>query len=381
MKFIQTVLTLVTVCAAGAVLAQEEEEERSFGKWRIAVGGAFNGAVRSSVSPRNVYVPARYTLPAGTTTRAEAMSRAQSGQYDGGGYIKADNLNNGWNTENWKLPTSFYRPNAGDPEGHFELENSYQEIVGSSVSRAGTSTSDDPYQFGISAEISREIWAHDEWGDNRWGVDFAAAFSYFFQRDVYHASGEATRTDTVLDGSIQTIVDDPDAMYDYENGTDTPVNNMYGHGNATADFNSPALLWSNVKDPQDVGGTTRTVSSMSGYTASGDYRELEMLFMFRPWYEITDWWRVFAQVGVGVSWGRFESRFNGTGVCTSESFDQWDVYGVAGVGTLFRYDIFSLSFDIFGRFLRDDMDVNGQYVHGSVSRADWGFRVMAGVEF
>jgi len=368
---------LFAAVAFGVSLAAcaEEAERDMFGKWRFSVGGAFNSAVRSSIGMRNLPAPSGF-VPSGMS-RDEAFRRAHSYQYEGGGYVAPDELNNGWNTENWKLPTSAYRGN-----GLFVLDSgAYQDVVGSSSSQGYSGDSPDPCQYGLSFELSRELWAHDEAFEHRWGVDFAVAVSYFFQRNAYRGRGYASRSDSIREGRVQTVIDDPDAMYEYDNGEDFPVGGMYGHGTYVNDYISPALLWENIGLPYDADGQTRTVSSSRMYSANGDYRELEMLFMLRPWYEITDWWRVYGELGVGVSWGNFESEVYGSGLSCGEDFSKWDCYGVAGLGTMFRYGMFDLSLDFLGRFLRDDLDVDGRYLNGAIRRSDWGFRVMVGVEF
>lgn len=366
------------VMLAGVALAAgaaEEQERETFGKWRIGIGAAFNSQVRPDVRMRRLPMPHGYVLPVGTA-RADALARALARRYDGGGFIDDDSLDNGFDTENWRLPATSYKG-----AGHFVLDNAYQEVDASSVGHAYRDDSDDRHQFGISAEISRELWIHDEEDAHRWGVDFAAAFSYFFARDIFDVRGSVTRTDSVRDGRIRTDVNDPNAMFDYDRGWDLPVGGMFGYGNSARTWVNPALGFAGIGAPFDVGGPSHPVVSSYGYNASGDYQELEMLFMFRPWYEVTDWWRVFAQAGLGVSWGCFDASFRGGGLSHDEDFSQWDCYGVVGLGTAFRYDEWTLGIDFLGRFWRDDLDVDGRYVSGSIERSDWGFRVMLGYEF
>jgi len=372
---------MVFQVVASAFAAEAGAEERSlFGKWRFAVGGAFNGGVSTDLGPRNLPRPGpAYVVPAGST-EADARRRADvTRDYDGGGFIRADSENDGYKTENWRLPSDseYYH---GD--GAFTLYNTYERIVNTTYSGSHWDNSDDPCQYGLSFELSRELYVYDEKAERRWGVDFAAALSYFFPREIYDAHGTVLRQDEVETGRIRTDVHDPAATYDYDYEGKTATGGMLGDGAFNANHVHPSLLWGSIVTPSDdVGGPTRTETCTGSYSAWGDYQELEMMFLLRPWYEITDWWRVFANVGVGVSWGRFDSEIHGTNVGASEDFEQWDVYGVAGLGTVIRYGRFDISLDVFGRFLRDDMDVDGRYVHGSIERSAWGFRVMAGFEF
>lgn len=371
---------LIGMVVAGVALmagaAEPEQERETFGKWRIGFGGAFNAQVRSDLGMRRMPIPRRYSVPVGST-KADALARALARRYDGGGFIDSDSLDNGFDTENWKLPGYTYHGN-----GHFVPENAYQEVVGSSFGRRQWDESDDRCQFGLSAEISRELWIHDEEEEHRWGVDFAAAFSYFFARGIYNARGVSARTDTVRDGKYKTDVVDADTTYDYDTGRDrSDAQNMYGYGNSVRTFASPALGFVGIGSPYDAGGPTRDVTTGYRCQADGDYQELEMLFMLRPWYEITDWWRVFAEVGVGVSWGRFDSTFYCERRAYDEDFSQWDCYGVVGLGTVLRYKSFDIMIDFMGRFLRDDLEVDGRHVSGSIDRSDWGIRLMIGYEF
>jgi len=385
---------LAVVLGALPVMAAHAEETDRFGSWRLAVGGAFNGAARGSMHARNLQsLGSSAFRPYTTSTRDAAYAKAKSGEYDGGGYVRKDDQTgvDGWPmTENWRLPAD-----ALQSDGNFHMYNAYHEesLVAGSGSRAAVGDKfNEDASFGISAELSREIWSHDAAFENRWGVDFAAAFSYFFQRDFYSSHGSVSRNDKILtrDGKYETTVDPGDALYDYLEETNPtyrkyPSGGMYGFGNDVSTGFAPALNVNGISEPVDLGGTESYRASRSGvgaYSAEGDYRELEMLFTFRPWYEITDWWRVYGHIGVGVSWGRFESSFwSSSGVGLDESFDQWDCYGVAGLGTMFRYGMFDLSLDFLGRFLRDDMEIDGRYVNGEIRRSNWGFRVMVGVEF
>jgi len=379
-KFLATAAIAAVSIANAAETPVEATDEafaarETFGKWRISVGGAFNSQVGADLHGRNLPVPTGYVVPAGRSTWASAKAKAEARKYDGNGYLGESG--DGWGTRNWELPQSAYQ---GD--GKFVLRNAYEEVTSSHVGGAWADKSDDCCEYGFSFEVSRELWIHDEQDEHRWGVDLAFAVSYFFSRNIYNARGMTYRSDTVRSGEFQTYVNDPDAMYLYDSGYsyDTPTaSGMYGHGAAFTDF-SPMILWDNVGSPTDA-GRSGTVNRYNGFVASGDYQELEMLLMLRPWYEITDWWRVYAEIGVGVSWGYFESDINGSGLAYSEDFSKWDCYGVAGIGTMLRYGMFDISLDLFGRFLRDDMDIDGRYVNGSIDRSDWCLRVMVGVEF
>ncbi|MBQ0033637.1 MAG: hypothetical protein KBT68_12695 [bacterium] len=370
-SFLAVACTGLAVLLAGA----DEGERETFGKWHIGVGAAFNCGVSANLSTRNMPIPRTMAPVVWGRSRDDARRAAEAREYDGGGFIRPDSDDDGRFTTNWKLPEDTYLGN-----GRFLLHDSYSEYIPGEVVQTGGHSDEDAMQFGISVEASRELWIHDENDAHRWGVDFAAAFSYFFQRDIYDASGRMSRTDTVRSGDYRTTVDDPDATFFYDMGWVSPAGGMYGYGAYDTLAGGPSLELVGI-GPTVESFSDAVYTSARNFSANGDYRELEMLFMFRPWYEITDWWRVFAQVGLGVSWGCFDTSFHSGELSHDEDFSQWDCYGVAGLGTAFRYDDWTLGADFLWRFLRDDFDVDGRYVNGSIERSNWGFRVMLGYEF
>jgi len=381
-KFLAALFT-VTVVVANAEEAPVEASEEAFvqrdtyGKWRLSIGAAFNAGVRANIGRPNMPLPAHKTVVKTGVTKEEALEKANAHQYDDG-YI-GGNVDNAWGTTDWELPASAY--NGVDT---FTMRNAYDAGGGYAGPSAWHDSSSDEMQYGLSFEVSRELWIHDEEDEHRWGVDLAFAVSYFFGRDIYRANCYTSYYQGGEGEIVTTIRDRHNTMDCYNSYGNNfyeghPYSGTYGHGAGADDF-SPMLWWSDVGQPQDSGSKAASVS-YNKYSASGDYQELEMLLMLRPWYEITDWWRVYAELGLGVSWGNFESDFYGTGLSYSEDFSQWDCYGVAGLGTMFRYKRIDLSIDFLGRFLRDDMDVDGTYARGSIHRSNWGFRVMVGVDF
>lgn len=380
--------------------ADEEEEERElFERWHVDVGVAFNTRIRSDIKMGNLPTPGRMLYSSGSPSKAAAFAKAQAHRYDGGGFIATDSDDDGRFTTNWRLPESDY---LGD--GQFILHNAYRGSVKSSTASSYHDHSDERHQFGLSVDISRELWIHggheddeaseeekkrremedgqrEEEREHRWGIDFAAALSYFFARDIYDGCASVRRTDSVKNGEFLTPVNDSDATFFYDMGWDSPKDGMYGYGAYDTMSGGPSLEFAGIGDTYDVPGGSTRKSASRRYRADGDYRELELLLMLRPWYEIKDWWRIFAEAGLGISWGRFDTTIRGTGLVHEENFRQRDFYGVVGLGTAFRYDDFTIGVDAVYRFLRDDFEVDGKYLDGEIHRADWGCRVMVGYEF
>ncbi len=365
------IIMFIGLFSAGVLLAEDSESESTgFGAWHISIGGAMNAGVKTRLSHRSLTLPQSYVSRFGTQSNAQRLEW-------GDGYVRDDAYGHGSSTINWKLPSSSYN---GD--GTFSMVNRYDEIVSTSLSRYDSGNPDADYQPGVSVELSRTLYADVKHG---WGVDFAAAFSYFFGNDLYSANGGYSQTDMVNSGEYQTTVDAHQAMADYQDGIYTQTYPGYYGDGVMSGSGHPGILWNSVGTPVNVGPRTTPHTYMSSYSASGDYQEIEMLFMIKPWYELTDWCRVFGELGLGVSRSQFDfsySAMGGTGaVRSSQDFSEWDVYGIGGGGVLFRLWRFDLSVDFLARFLKDDLDVNGRYVSGHIERADWLMRVMVGVEF
>ena len=372
---LSAVLIALTSSLIPLLAAEEGEGSSGFGAWRLSVGGALNGGVRPSVRSSGAFrgLAVLPDLPAGQGKAAAAAKHTADGTgrvtFGDGGYINpnSDSAVPEY-TSDWQLTKESLL--AGAVEDNYVEPGAVTEIAGGHVGDS------DQYEPGVSVELSRTLWSDKERG---WGVDLALAASYFFGNDIYDAHGTYGRSQSYETGKYRTEIDGAGVLDD---PWGTAVGGYYGIGSATGPgplLPTVSLSANPTPVPGSIGGGT--VNAASSFDASGDYRELEMLFMLRPWYEIKDWWRVYAEVGVGVSWGRFDASFHSEGISAKEKFTQWDCYGVAGLGTVFLYDDWTLGIDFLGRFWRDDLDVDGRYVSGSIERSDWGFRVMIGYEF
>lgn len=380
-KVILSAVLIPLVSSLIPLFAAEGGEESGFGAWRISVGGALNGGVSPSIRSSGAFrglavLPA---LPAGQSKAAAAAKHTVDGTGRvtfGDGFIDPNSeAAVPGRTWNWRLPEDAAQG------GNFVIEDAYVE-PGAVTEVAGGHVGDsDQYQPGISVEMSRTLWSDKERG---WGVDLALAVSYFFGNDIYDAHGTYGRSQSYETGTYRTeivgagVLDDPWVTAD--------AGGYYGIGSATGPgplLPTVSLTANPTPVPGSIGGGT--VNAASSFDASGDYRELEMFLMARPWYEITDWWRVFGEVGLAVSWSQFDFEYSALGaggrIRSSEDFSEWRCYGVAGAGTMFRLGSFDLSIDFLGRFLNDDLDCNGRYCSGSIEKSDWLMRVMVGWEF
>ena len=382
---LSAVLIALTSSLIPLLAAEEGEGSSGFGAWRLSVGGALNGGVSPSIRSSGAFrglavLPA---LPAGQrkdAAKAKHTADRTTGKvtFGDGGYINpnSDSAVPEY-TSDWQLTKKSLLDGA--------VEDTYVE-PGVVTEIAGGHVGDsDQYEPGISVELSRTLWSDKERG---WGVDLALAVSYFFGNDIYDAHGTFSRSQPYETGTYRT---------EFGGGADI-VNDEWAEKNDAGFYgrireNAPAPLLhvpnfaalsaNPTPVPGSIGGGT--VNAASSFDASGDYRELEMFLMARPWYEITDWWRVFGEVGLAVSWSQFDFEYSALGaggrLGSSEDFSEWRCYGVAGAGTMFRLGSFDLSIDFLGRFLNDDLDCNGKYCSGSIEKSDWLMRVMVGWEF
>ncbi len=370
-KVILSAVLIPLVSSLIPLLAAEGGEGSGFGAWRLSVGGALNGGVKANVRSTFNYWGLS-TLPAVGNEPPKWQKRE--------GIVFGDDAFINPNSEieesipgytcNWHLPERAVTKQGG---GNIDITS-----VCADDGAAGRINNDDQYQPGISVELSRTLWT-----DESWGVDLALAVSYFFGNDIYSAHGTTTKYTTSFNGG---------AAFDPDYATEA-VNGWYGYKSFSSfvEGMGPAP-WIDYSGFLKGGTATQTGGAMAGaaaggssFSASGDYSELEMMLMLRPWYEITDWWRVFGEVGVALSRSEFEFSYSAIGAGeqfgASEDFSEWRCYGVAGAGTMFRLGSFDLSVDFLGRFLNDDLDCNGRNCQGSVEKADWVLRAMAGFEF
>ena len=375
---LSAVLIALTSSLIPLLAAEEGEGSSGFGAWRISVGGALNGGVSHSIRSSGAFrglavLPA---LPAGQGKAAAAAKHTADGTGRvtfGDGFIDPNSeAAVPGRTWNWRLPESAAQGNSFVMEDYYVEPGAVTEYAGGHVGDS------DQYEPGISVELSRTLWSDKERG---WGVDLALAVSYFFGNDIYDAHGTYGRSQSYETGKYRTEIDGAGVLDDE---WVQPSGGYYGIGSATG----PGPLLPTVSltaNPMAIVTGGGTVNAASSFDASGDYRELEMFLMARPWYEITDWWRVFGEVGLAVSWSQFDFEYSAIGaggrLGSSEDFSEWRCYGVAGAGTVFRLWQFDLSIDFLGRFLNDDLDCNGRYCSGSIEKSDWRMRVMVGWEF
>ena len=375
-------LAFVLAGLAGAVAAEDGFNTSWGSGWRVSVGGAMNGNMRTKVGVRpdgawrqGIYGGER---AAGGASRAAAQAAGDAydsmnggrADFPNGGFIDPNSSRTEPGTWNWYIPAG-----ALDNGGNMTVVNSYYESAFSESSRR-VSSKDDDCTAGFNVGLDRELWRKGDFG-----VDLGVGFSYFFGHNFFRASGAAySLQETGESGDYVTdiafspvVVNDPWAQN---------ADGSYGAG--TYDGPGPVL---------DLSGGDITVShrwaNQSSYSrsssyrlrASGDYEELEMMFAAKPFWEVTDWFRVRGTLGVAVSRTHFTFDVDGPEYSSRQRFDDWAVYGVGGLGGMFSWKGVCLGFDVLARFLDDDIEIRGRDVRGSVERSPWMLTVYVGYAF
>ena len=378
MSMRKIVCGLAAAAAAGAI-AQEQggaSAERGgsarFGNWRLTVGPAMNVGVKAKLRARPAaiagHMPA-FARPTGISSE-EAAANAAQGKYDNGAFINPDSsVELVGQTWNWWAPESAYDGSK------LTFRNAYVD-TSSAETAMGLGDKDDHVVPGVTAELSRNLF-HDE--ERNWGLDISGLVSWYKRDKILKAGGERySRTDTTDAGEYVT---------EYENGkdvyiTDRSKNPTGGYGMGTYGGPGPLITPKAATKVPKVGHETTS----GRVWAEGDYEELELALVARPYYDVSNWFRLYATVGVAASYMRFkyESTVSANGRSVSHrshTYDDWDVYAVAGLGAMFSYERYSLGFDFLARLWADPLTFDTDSMRGSVERGDWTFRVWFGIEF
>lgn len=364
------------------------------GKWKVSGGAAYDPGVKARLHSNQ---HATFTPPvAPGATRAEAEAKANGVQvsptrkrYPNGSWIDLDDP--GITGEDMPGYTGYYRLNGAPGENNvgsvFTLGTANYTEVTSSGADAGSVSSydcDRGAMPGVFVELSHGLYEDPE---NNWGVDLAFGLQYFRRRNAWREHTSWDSSYEVKEGGYTSSIDtgdaymgdDPEEDWNWRDG-------YYGSGEPSDDgftgyagpINGGAVSVSGFHG-------TRTGSASGSMYSHADYDNLELMLTFKPYYDVTDWFRVVGTVGVVVSRQDFDLSStivqDGGSRHYRRDFNQWDVYGIAGLGGQFRYDDFTLGFDFLARFFDDDLDVRDPYVNGNVERSNWFMRVSIGYQF
>ena len=350
--------------------------------WRIIGGANYNAGLKSNfhINGANAarFMPT-ISSPSGLT-RAQAESAAHALENGGrltssnGGFIDPnysgqDNLSD--YTWNWYAPADAYQ------NGSLIFSTDYAEFSSSSSGSFYQDLNDKSDLPGFTIELQRNL---GQWGN--FGLDFAFGFNYFCRDNVFKSSGNVyQQSSTTERGTYTTSVDMDSNLADWARNAD----GSYGAGT----FDGPGALLGISSASINYGHQSYGASSSSAalsVASRADYNEIEFTLTAKPYYDLTEWFRVVGTLGVAVSRGELDFSMravsNGRTIYSSrEKFDQWDCYAIGGLGGMFHYSHVCLGFDFLARFFDDEIDVDGRDVNGSLERSNWMFRVYAGFEF
>lgn len=354
------------------------------GGWRISAGPVYdpgaNASVRFSYRPTYVspFTPGRSKASArseaaGTKTsdtRTDFSNGAWIDTYDP---VYGDDVGR---TRYYGFPGSAYNGDRTFTLGSADYSD-VETIIGRPMSFGAD---DESGMLGVNIELSRNLY-HDE--DYGWGFDVAFAVQYFKHTGMFSAQESwLNGSSRNRSGRYSSVIDLSNGDYDEWNWHGSGDDAYYGSG----DYSGNAGPIDGASVEMDEFEVLDVDSSYGSMSAEGDYENLELMLLGRPYYDIFDWLRVNATLGLVVS--RQDLDFTMTmmrdGMVdyrSSRDFSQWDVYGVAGLGVMLYYRDFTLGCDFLTRFLDSDLDFSDNGVSGSVQRGRWMFKISAGYEF
>ncbi len=380
-----------------AIMARSDMNAVFDGGWRVSVGAVYDVGVKANarVAPHSVY---RSPFAAGLSKSAAAAlaSGTRSGtrtDFQNGGWIdtqdpahpQGDDPNGTWN---FSLPASSWN---GD--GTFSLGSanySEVEVYRPGDAELGSTVNDESGMLGVSVELSRNLYHNADYG---FGCDLAFAFVYCKHNGLLGVSRTwMDGASTCRSGSYAASMDiSGDSGLVNKLNDDSFHHQMWRSDGAGGEnfggdsYSGPSAKISPTISLSDT-GRVASDASYGRLWADGDYENMEMILLVRPYYDVFEWMRVNAMLGLVVS--RQDLDFTLTmmhdGVVdyrSSRDFSQWDVYGVAGGGLMLYYKDFTLSVDILARFLHNDLDFEDGCVSGDIRRGDFMVRLAIGYEF
>ena len=354
--------------AAGLCLSSNAEFVTGFVHgWRISAGGQFNFGANGRLGVDRGAIPG----PAGTfrsTRAAAAAANAAACAVDGSGrqtfrdgsfVDPRDAAGVPGETWNWNAPGRTF----SYADGFSERSTTYETF--------GGSDKDGDFAAGASFGLDRAIWK-----SGAFGVDVGFNFAFFLKDDWFRGEAGGVRKTTVdTEGSYRTDVDLGNADV-FDDPWSMNADGTYGNG--TFGGPGPVLDLSQMSVASGHSENSRTAVSESPFSIRGDLQMYEFQLTLKPYYELTDWFRVQGTLGAGLDYRNFDVHADGLGDGNSSD---WDVYMVCGLGGMFHWNGFCLGCDFLVKVFNDDLDVDNRYVNGYVGTENWALRVLAGYEF
>lgn len=343
--------------------------------WRVTggaeFGGPMKGRLKSRAGARGIYPAARSGLTEAQSAREAAAPVAGGARVElGSGYFidpssaaSAADPNFTWN---WHLPSR----DRIVKQGEF-LECETRE------SHSPVSGRDDGWAPAVSLELTRELWT---WDEKPFGVDFSFGFAWQRKNNLVRADGvNYTRTDSYRRGGYE--LDIGDQLWMQEADEDIMFNGAYGLGEYGGDSYGPIMDLSLIRT-SPTGGSSWNEHFVERTSLRGKYQEFDYRFALKPWWDVTDWFRVYGMIGVEVAYTEFRLKsWNSARGASSHTSRDWKVNGIAGGGLMLHKWHGVLGVDFTARFLTDELSFSHDGVYGEFERSPWFFRVYAGFEF
>ena len=391
-------LTTVVSAALGSLTLCAAEEVGIFdGGWRISAGAVYSSPVRTNLRFMPSSLRPASSVPVWEGMSAdEAKAKAEKGVYNpasgrtvyasGAWFAPDGGIDSPGHTWNANLPAGSYLGGGRFSLGEVAYGATSSEYSPNDIPAYGGS--DSASMPGLSVELSRQLYRDEERG---YGLDLALGVMYFFRDNAFNADygyRAGYERNTTSGGSYEGTIASPDELPDardwYWNGD---YNGSYGRGGMDTDYNGgPVFDLGSIGSLHHPGGSSSDERScMGAINARGDYRQLDLTLGVRPYYDLTNWLRVYGTIGAALSRSEFELDLamsdNGRRYNRNADFSQWNLYGIGGVGAMLRYKDFTLAGDFLARFGDDDLTIDDRYVHGTIEQGSWMFKLMIGYEF
>ena len=364
--------------SVGLSLAALAESEDGFNTswsdgWRLTVGPQFNFNSKGRLGVKREAIPVPASSSSGMRTGASAVGNSiviDTGSrttFPNGAFIDPnDAAGVAGETWNWYVPAGQLN------DGRMTLSDPYAE-QSSVYTVVGGLDRDEANTVGANFGLDRTIW---KCGD--FGVDAGFNFAFFLKDNWFKGqTGGCVRMDTYTEGSYNTDVNLGNADVLADPWTQNP-DGSYGAG--SYDGPGPVISLDDVSVSYSRGQErTQTSTSFRGlFSIRGDLQMYEFQFALKPYYEITEWFMLRGTVGLGVDYRNIDVGIAGLG---RDLERDWDCYMICGLGGMFHWNDVCLGADFLRKVWDDEMDVNTQYVNGTIANASWMLRIYVGYEF
>lgn len=344
--------------------------------WSLTVGGSFGFSNKSKLKVRQLSTPPQVGTTgnrnaAKTAGDAIALTEGRTDFGNGAFYDANDAAGTTGSSWNWRVPAGVL-----DANRRMRLAQPFTEqttIAENSIAgSAGRTIHDDENLYGTHFGLNRALWR-----DGRFGVEFGVGFGFSIRDNFLkgHTRGWSATT-TKTSGNYLT-----DVQFNSEVFDDPWSQNADGSWGAGS-FDGPGpVLDSNeigISHSWDEDMVSTSTIKGGGFSVRGDLQIYEFQFSLKPYYELTDWFRVQATLGLGIDYRDFDVKVSGIG---SQRTHDWDPYLLCGLGCQFAWHDVTLGIDVLRKVFDEDIEVNGRYVNGEISNSDWYLCLALGYSF